>query len=67
MAKQGDQNRDVFKERVVKAYQAIAARCTKKDTWIMQVTVVGNNEPIHKWKRLSKIEGSGWLKAPGTD
>jgi hypothetical protein len=62
-----EHDRDVNKERVVKAYAAMDAAVKKKDTWGMQVTVIENNGHIHKWRRLPMKNGdrSNWLPAPG--
>ena len=62
-----EHDRDVSKDRVVKAYEAMDQAVKKKDTWGMQVTVIENNGHIHKWRRLPMKNGdrSGWLPAPG--
>ena len=62
-----EHDRDVEKERVVKAFAAIDQTVKKKDTWGMQVTIIEHTDYMHKWKRLSMKNGdrSGWLPAPG--
>jgi hypothetical protein len=62
-----EHDRDVYKERVVRAFAAMNAAVKKKDTWGMQVTVIENNGHIHKWRRLSMKYGdrSKWSPAPG--
>ena len=48
-----EHDRDVNKDRVLKAYQAMqdSGAFKKTDTWGMSVRLVGNNGMFHKWTR----------------
>lgn len=62
-----EHDRDVAKPRVVEAYKQMkeSGAVKKTDTWGMQVKIVENNGNFHTWRRLTKTDRSGWLKAAG--